>query len=110
MHLLLFVVSSGKASSQLCPKYALNLNDGGPMYKKGSGLAATNSVYADVRHPSALVLPVGDDLSKDIGEQKDLAAARPEIAEQLKTEFSRWEAKMKEPLWPCRKPGGNWEF
>jgi arylsulfatase A-like enzyme len=50
------------------------------------------------------------DLSKDIGEQKDLAAARPEIVEQLKKEFARWEAQMKEPLWPCRKPGGNWEF
>lgn len=50
------------------------------------------------------------DLSKDIGEQKDLAAARPEIVDQLKSEFARWEAQMKEPLWPCRKVGGKWEF
>jgi len=50
------------------------------------------------------------DLSNDIGEQKDLAAAHPEIVEQLKKEFDKWEAQMKEPLWPCRKPGGNWEF
>jgi len=50
------------------------------------------------------------DLSSDIGEQKDLAAAHPEIVEQLKKEFDKWKAQMKEPLWPCRKPGGNWEF
>jgi putative CocE/NonD family hydrolase len=46
-------------SSSNHPKYALNLNDGGPMYKKGKGLMAANSVYADARHLSALVLPVG---------------------------------------------------
>ena len=34
----------------------------------------------------------------------------PEIVEQLKKEFDKWEAQMKEPLWPCRKPGGDWEF
>jgi len=50
------------------------------------------------------------DLSNDIGEKKDLAAAHPEIVEQLKKEFDKWEAQMKEPLWPCRKPGGDWEF
>jgi len=47
-------------SSSNYPKYALNLNDGGPMYKKGNGLVATNTVYADAKHPSALILPVGD--------------------------------------------------
>lgn len=50
------------------------------------------------------------DLSKDIGEQKDLGAARPEIVEQLKKELAKWEAQMKQPLWPCRKAGGNWLF
>lgn len=45
-------------SSSNYPKYALNLNDGGPMYRKGAGLVATNSVYAGKRHPSALILPV----------------------------------------------------
>ncbi len=50
------------------------------------------------------------DLSKDTGEQKNLAAERPEIVEQLKKELAKWEAQMKEPLWPCRKaPGGIWE-
>jgi putative CocE/NonD family hydrolase len=45
-------------SSSNYPKYALNLNDGGPMYRKGAGLVATNTVYADKRRPSALILPV----------------------------------------------------
>ncbi len=45
-------------SSSNYPKYALNLNDGGPMYRKGAGLVAANTVYADKQHPSALVLPV----------------------------------------------------
>jgi len=45
-------------SSSNYPKYAINLNDGGPMYRKNAGLVATNSVYAGKQHPSALVLPV----------------------------------------------------
>ncbi len=45
-------------SSANHPKYALNLNNGGPMYHKGDGLVATNSVYVDKQHPSALSLPV----------------------------------------------------
>ncbi len=44
-------------SSSNYPRFALNLNDGGPMYKKGKGLVATNRVYVDRRRPSALVLP-----------------------------------------------------
>jgi arylsulfatase A-like enzyme len=51
------------------------------------------------------------DLSKDVGEQKDLAAANPEVVKQLKNEFAKWEEQMKQPMWPCRKtPGGNWMF
>ena len=45
-------------SSSNYPKYALNLNDGGPMYRKGTGLVATNTVYGDKQRPSALILPV----------------------------------------------------
>lgn len=45
-------------SSSNHPKYALNLNDGGPMYRKGAGLVATNTVYTDKQRPSALILPV----------------------------------------------------
>ena len=46
-------------SSSNYPKYALNHNDGGPMYTKRDGVVAINTVYADSKHPSALVLPVG---------------------------------------------------
>jgi predicted acyl esterase len=45
-------------SSSNYPKYALNLNDGGPMYRKGAGMVATNTVYADKQRPSGLILPV----------------------------------------------------
>jgi len=47
-------------SSSNYPKYAVNPNDGGPMYKREKGLVAANSVYADAKHPSALVLPVSN--------------------------------------------------
>lgn len=49
------------------------------------------------------------DLSTDRGEQKDLAAKRPEIVEQLKAELTKWEAELKAPMWPCRTPGGTFE-
>jgi hypothetical protein len=47
-------------SSSNYPKYALNLNDGGPMYRKEKGAVATNQVYHDREHPSALVLPIAE--------------------------------------------------
>jgi arylsulfatase A-like enzyme len=34
------------------------------------------------------------DLQNDIGETANLLAARPEIAEQLKTEYERWEKEV----------------
>jgi predicted acyl esterase len=40
------------------PKYAVNWNDGGPMYGEGPGVKAANRVYMDAAHPSAIVLPV----------------------------------------------------
>jgi hypothetical protein len=49
------------------------------------------------------------DLSKDLGERKNLAKERPQIVEQLKKEFAKWEAGLKQPLWPCREAPGNWE-
>jgi arylsulfatase A-like enzyme len=74
-----------------------------------------NGPNAAVRKGDWKLLKGGDhywlfDLSKDIGEQKNLTAQRPEIVEQLKKELVKWEAQMKEPLWPCRKaPGALWE-
>jgi predicted acyl esterase len=45
-------------SSSDFPKFAKNLNDGGPMYANGPGVKAVNSVYMDEVHPSAILLPV----------------------------------------------------
>jgi len=50
------------------------------------------------------------DLSKDIGEQKNMADRYPEIVEQLKREFVKWEGQLKQPMWPCREAAGSWEF
>lgn len=47
-------------SSSNHPRFAVNLNDGGPMYTKGKGLVAFNTVYIGKKHPSALVLPIID--------------------------------------------------
>lgn len=48
------------------------------------------------------------DLSKDLGEQKDLANERADIVEQLKKELANWESQTRPPLWPCREAQGNW--
>ncbi len=45
------------------------------------------------------------DLSKDIGEQQNVADKYPAIVAQLKKELADWEARMKPPMWPCRKTG-----
>jgi len=39
------------------------------------------------------------DLSKDIGERSDLAAARPEVLTRLKTDWERWSAALPPPAW-----------
>lgn len=43
------------------------------------------------------------DLSADIGEQENLAEARPEIVERLEEELERWNAELAEPLWTSRR-------
>jgi len=40
------------------PKYAVNPNDGGPLYDGGAGQPALNVVHHDGSRPSALLLPV----------------------------------------------------
>jgi arylsulfatase A-like enzyme len=49
------------------------------------------------------------DLSKDKGEQQNVADKNPKIVADLKNELQKWEAQMKAPLWPCRPAGSNWE-
>jgi arylsulfatase A-like enzyme len=39
------------------------------------------------------------DLATDIGEQKDLAASRPEVVKSLQDEYARWNAQLMKPLW-----------
>lgn len=45
-------------SSSDSPKFSVNLNDGGQMYDKHAGVVASNKVYVDAKHSSALILPV----------------------------------------------------
>ncbi len=49
------------------------------------------------------------DLSKDKGEQQNLADKYSQVVEDLKKELQKWEVQMKAPLWPCRPASGNWE-
>ena len=48
------------------------------------------------------------DLSKDIGEQKNMAEKYPQVVEELKKELEKWEAQIKQPMWPCREATGEW--
>jgi predicted acyl esterase len=44
-------------SSSNYPRYAVNFNDGGPMYEKKTGQVANNKIFCDKQHASALILP-----------------------------------------------------
>ncbi len=44
-------------SSSDSPKFAVNWNDGGPMYTHGPGVKAVNRIHMDRQHPSAVLLP-----------------------------------------------------
>ncbi len=43
------------------------------------------------------------DLSKDIGEHKDVADDHPEIVERLEAELETWNSQLVEPLWPSNR-------
>jgi putative CocE/NonD family hydrolase len=45
-------------SSSDYPKYSANPNDGGALYDRHAGVVASNKVYVDAQHSSAIVLPV----------------------------------------------------
>ncbi|MCG3160699.1 MAG: Arylsulfatase [Acidobacteria bacterium] len=69
-----------------------------------------NGENGGVRKGNWKLLKGGDhywlyDLSKDIGEEQNLADKYPAIVEQLKKELADWETRMKPPSWPCRKVG-----
>ncbi|HEX5445870.1 MAG TPA: CocE/NonD family hydrolase C-terminal non-catalytic domain-containing protein, partial [Pirellulales bacterium] len=42
------------------PYWAVNLNDGGPMYDKHIGRVANNTIHVGGTHDSRLILPVVD--------------------------------------------------
>ena len=46
------------------------------------------------------------DLSTDIGESKNVAAAHPEIAKDLADTWLRWNRELAKPLWPPGRGGG----
>jgi haloalkane dehalogenase len=80
-------------SSSNYPKYAINLNDGGAMYKKGNGLVATNRVYVSKQHPSALLLPVvagGGEISAQEREAGGEATRRAGKLEVIRTPDERF--------------------
>ena len=39
------------------------------------------------------------DLARDVGEEHDLAAQKPELASQLQKTFDQWNTELKVPLW-----------
>lgn len=43
------------------------------------------------------------DLAADVGEQKNLAADKPEIVEKLRAAYQKWNAQLEEPRWQGRK-------
>ncbi|MBI1760734.1 MAG: sulfatase-like hydrolase/transferase [Acidobacteria bacterium] len=49
------------------------------------------------------------DLSKDVGEQQNVAEKYPAVVTALKQELAAWNARMKQPLWPCRPTGEVFE-
>lgn len=72
-----------------------------------------NGPNAGVRKSDWKLFKGGDsywlfDLSKDVGEQKNLAEKHPQVVAELKKELEKWEARIKQPMWPCREANGEW--
>ena len=43
------------------------------------------------------------DLATDIGEQRNVAAAHPEVVERMDSELAAWAAGLAEPMWPSTR-------
>lgn len=72
-----------------------------------------NGENAGVRKGNWKLFKGGDkywlyDLTKDQGEQQNVAEKYPQVVADLKKELQKWEAQMKPALWPCRPAGGDW--
>ena len=46
-------------------------------------------------------------LSKDLGEENNLAGTRPEIVKQLEADLQQWKSQMAKPAWPAAPPGAD---
>jgi arylsulfatase A-like enzyme len=47
------------------------------------------------------------DLSKDVGEQNDLAGQHPDVVKKMQAEWNAWSATLAKPLWEGRLEGGE---
>ncbi len=43
------------------------------------------------------------DLSRDVGERKNVAKEHPDIVEKLEREWMKWDAEMVDPAWPAQR-------
>ena len=63
-----------------------------------------------IRNGNYKLLKVADqppqlfDLTADVGEQHDLAGAKPDVVEQLHKQYGAWNSQLEEPRW---KPAAN---
>ena len=65
-------------------------------YNSIAGLYAGNVKRDDDADRSLIQLY---DLSTDLGENRDLAAQRTEVVDELLKEYKRWESQLMHPLW-----------
>ncbi len=81
--------------------YLLGENDAKPhetlYWRRAAFAAIRDGDYKLVRFPDRL--PVLYDLSKDIGEHNDLAAANPEIVGAMMKKLFTWETGLSSPYW-----------
>ena len=72
-------------------------------WRFGKQMAIRHGDWKMVR-AKGITEPALFNLAADIGEQHDLSAAEPAIAEKLKALWDAWNAEQIPPLWPPNKP------
>jgi arylsulfatase A-like enzyme len=81
-------------------------------WRFGSQMAIRKGDFVLVR-PSMSEKPYSDvamkpmlfDLTKDIGQKKDLAAQQPEMVRAMQADWNAWNAGLIEPRWPATEGG-----
>ena len=66
-------------------------------WRYGRQAAIRKDSWKLVRMPGAAAYVF--DLSSDIGERKDLASEKPDLAKQLADQLAKWESELAAPLW-----------